>query len=264
MKAINPVHELIQKWRDCSFDTKPYFFPGDDFLQKDEKSICDSRSFGEFIDSSFGSYSKTSLHINLLPIPYVGNLEKASIYVLMSNPGFSYGDYYAEDTNSTYKDALIRNIRQEFEATDFPFLFLNPSFAWHPGFRYWHNKFKGFIKVIRRELGCSYQEALRYLAERIACVELIPYHSENFSAKIVKGLPSVEYMTDFVQSVLVRKAERGSATIIVARGGKYWGLKQSKNILVYTRFETRAAHITPKTKKVGRPIAQKLNLRSIA
>ncbi len=263
MNAIEPFHRLIHGWRGCSFNSKPYLFPGDLALLKNEESICVSRSFDEFIDSNFGSYSKTSLHIGLLPIPYVGNLENASIYVLMSNPGLSYSDYYAEDNNPIYREALIRNIRQEFDPTDFPFLFLNPRFAWHPGFGYWHGKFKGFAKAIRKEFECTYQDSLKYLAERIACLELIPYHSENFSGNVIKGLRSVEYMIEYAHSVLMPKADQGEAIIIVARGGKYWGMRQSKNILVYTRFESRAAHITPKTKKVGRLIAERLNLKSI-
>ena len=218
---MSNTHRLIRNWRNCSFDSKPYLLPGDQSLLQHKESICVSSSFDEFIDSNFGSYSNTSLHIGLMPIPYVGNLEKANIYVLMSNPGLSYGDYYAEDTSQIYKNALIRNIRQEFEDTDFPFLFLNPRFAWHPGFGYWHSKFKSFLKVIRSEFEITYQEALRYLAERIACLEFTPYHSEKFSAKSIEGLLSVECVTDFVHSVLVPKAERGEATIIVARGGKY-------------------------------------------
>ncbi len=248
------------------FNSTPHLFPGDEFLRRpdNEDSVCASQSFDTFIKSDNFGTSDRRLHINLLPIPYVGNLEKATIYILMSNPGLSNGDYYAEDRSPDFKNALVRNIRQEFETTDFPFLFLNPRFAWHPGFGYWHGKLKGFAKVIREECGLTYQEALEYLAKQIACLELVLYHSEKFpEGDLVNELLSVECVVDYVHKVLVRKAERGQALLIVARGNDFWELKENRNIIVYKRFETRAAHITPKTKRVGRPIALRLNLKSI-
>ena len=72
----------------------------------------------------------------LLPMPFAGNFEKASIFVIMLNSGLSAGDYFAEQYRPEFWNAHIRNLRQENANDEFPLIFLNPQFAWHPGFEY--------------------------------------------------------------------------------------------------------------------------------
>ncbi|HHT9109215.1 MAG TPA: hypothetical protein ACFYEF_12645 [Candidatus Wunengus sp. YC63] len=52
------------------------------FNQLQDKTKANSvyHSFSEYISSStFGQRNDTSLHVGLLPIPYIDNLEKASV-----------------------------------------------------------------------------------------------------------------------------------------------------------------------------------------
>lgn len=260
MKNVN--YDLVEGWRKCEVESPPYLFPGDEseIFQEDTILHC---SFVEFARSNgFGSTSDSRLHIGLLPLPYVGNLAKASIFILLLNPGLSPGDYFAEqDQDGKYREALIRNLGQENMNDQYPFLFLDPQFAWHPGFDYWNKKFHRLVEALKEQRKVSYQEALSILAQQIACLELIPYHSESFGKlELLKKLKSTAAMKDYVNRVLVPRARRGNATIIVTRKVKYWGLGKHNNVVEYTSGEARAAHLTLNTRG-GRAIALCLGIR---
>ena len=181
---------------------------------------------------------KSNFHEGLLPYPYVGNLEKAKIYLLMLNPGVHLGDYRAEQ-RAEYKQAWERNIRQTFGKNDYPFFFLNPKFADTPAFDYWHNKLKDVIKTIIENKRCSYEEALRFISKHIACLELVAYRSPNFnlSERIIKELKSVQKIRSFANSLK-------NKTLIVLRSAKLWNINGDNNIIVYENGQAQAASLT--------------------
>ena len=65
--------------------------------------------------------------LSLLPVPYGGDLQVAEIFVLLLNPGFAFADYYAETRVPEYRHRLERTLAQDFDGTDFPFLWLDPE-----------------------------------------------------------------------------------------------------------------------------------------
>ena len=128
----------------------------------DEPVIADRitlyRSFDEFIASpTFGQRRDTSLHVGLLPIPFIGALGEASVFILMLNPGLAPGDYFAERIPE-FRTAHLRNLRQENSHEEFPFFFLAPRFAWHPGFTYWQGKMHDIALALVKKEQISYQE----------------------------------------------------------------------------------------------------------
>src|SRR5690349_12438055 len=96
------------------------------------------------------------LHLGLLPIPFLGDLQRASIYVLGLNPGVGPLDYYAEYKIPKYQKALLTNLKQAFGPNRLPFLFLDPQFAWHGGFDYWHGKLIGVMDRLTEEWGIPF------------------------------------------------------------------------------------------------------------
>lgn len=82
-------------------------------------------------------------------MPYVGDLHRADIFLLHLSPGFHFTDYYAEWEVPTFRRRLIRNLRQELDGLEFPFVFLDPEFCWHPGFRWWEEKLRDVATTIR-------------------------------------------------------------------------------------------------------------------
>lgn len=253
-------HFLIESWRKCNLESPPYLFPDD---ERHIEGFSDSRiyrSFDEYVSSPEFGVSDTNLHLGLLPVPFVGNLEKASIFILMLNPGLSAGDYFAEQKVPEFRNALIRNLRQENTDDEFPFIFLNPDFAWHPGFEYWQKKFHNIIDEIRKQSNVSYQKAMSILSKRLACLELMPYHSKSFGAgSLLNKLPSVEIMRNYVQDIVVPKAMTDKAIIIATRQVKMWQLPEHKNIVMYEGGETRSAHLTISSRG-GQAIAKNIGL----
>ena len=72
---------------------KTTLYPGDEFLKHEELCV-DFKSFKEYVGSDlFGDPYDKKLHLGLTPVPFIGNLGKASIYLFMLNPGLTSSDY---------------------------------------------------------------------------------------------------------------------------------------------------------------------------
>lgn len=67
---------------------------------------------------------------------------------------------------ASFRQALIENLRQETGRREFPFIYLDPPFAFHSGFKYWHNKFSEIIRALADKKKLTYLEALKYLAKK--------------------------------------------------------------------------------------------------
>ena len=100
-------------------------------------------------DPDFCKSEDKRLHLGLIPVPFMGDMLNASIYVLMLNPGLGPGDYFEYKVPS-FRKALLANLRQERITGVMPFVSLDPQFAWHGGFSYWHQKLKGVIEALAR------------------------------------------------------------------------------------------------------------------
>lgn len=119
-----------------------------------------------------------ALHLSLIPTPYMGNLRDAKVLLFIANPAFSDEDYYFEDQPGI-REKLIRNLSQEPNG-DFPFFFLNPTLAWSGGFRWWQRRLRPLLEVLVSR-GKTNLQGMEFLAQSIAAVELIPYHSRDGS-----------------------------------------------------------------------------------
>jgi len=243
-----PIEKLLSYWRTCPVDHPPYIPSGD---RQSLSSIGQMtyETFDSYVQSkSFGAKAETAFHYGLLPIPFVGDLLSAKVFILLLNPGLSHGDYYAEYQSNKFREAHIRNLYQDNKKSSYPFHFLDPTFAWHPGFVYWQSKFDDLLQHIASEKGISYQESLRFLSKRVACLELYGYHSKTYKGiSKRKMLPSTKLMLDYVQQDLILRARNGQISIIVTRGKSEWGVlseERQPNIILYDGTEARAAYLT--------------------
>jgi hypothetical protein len=203
-----------------------------------------------FSAEDFGCPGDTRLHLGLLPVPFVGDLRNASIFILMLNPGLGFGDYYAEYEVPKFRRALVRNLRQDFSSKQFPFLFLDPQFSWHGGFSWWHGRLAGTINELHKRHGIPFSDARKQIARRLAAIQLVPYHSEAFSNSggLIERLPSAQLAKDFVKEFVMPKVERREAIAIVTRQARAWGLpKRMSGVIIYDQHAARAAHLSPKS-----------------
>jgi len=241
---------LIKKWAKAEFKEPPYVLNGD-WEIKDNQNAQKFTSYSDFIKSEHINDRKT-IHLGLLPVPYKGNLAKAKIIILLLNPGFEPIDYFAEYESKAYRKAIIKNIKQKNFDNKYPFLPLNPRFLWTGGGRYWSRKFAEITEEIMIKKRCGYQQALSHISKRVAIIEYVPYHSSQFSMsnKIIRKLASPKMAVDYVKNVLGPKAKKGEILILVTRKADVWGLKRSKNIIIFNGSETRAAHLGIYKKKI--------------
>jgi hypothetical protein len=246
--------DLINFWRRCNLTKPPFAHPDDlPFLRRYGGRYIDDepKDFGAFISGSrFGDFTDKRFHLSLLPVPYGGNLRAADIVLLLLNPGFSFTDYYAETHMPEFRRRLEQTLAQDFEDTEFPFVWLDPKYCWHGGFGWWEGKLREVITIIAKEkFKGRYFDALRDVSKRLAHVELVPYHSSSFNAhRLIEDLPSVHAARRFAQEALVQAANRGDKTIIVTRQAASWRLPQgTHNLVVYEGGHTRGASLGAKT-----------------
>jgi hypothetical protein len=218
--------------------------------------------FTGFIKSPCLDPDDGDFHFSLLPAPYVGNLAEADVFILLLNPGFSPGDYFGEYERTDFKEALKQNLKQEFSGVQYPFLYLDPRFCWHPGFRWWEAKLRKTLRhVADAQHKGNYLLALKAAPQRIASIELVPYHSRRFAGgKLEAKLESALSAKAWVRDCLIPRALDGELVIVATYK---WHLKNHRDHVVsLSRFQALAAPLTPTTKGGRLILAQLLKKKS--
>lgn len=242
------MHTLISAWNRFNPEQLPYVLPGDEAILDQVDLYCRHTGWDNFIaEPNFGMPGHSQLHLDLLPMPFVGNLKTASIFVLMLNPGFGPHDYFGEYMIPDYRTALLDNLRQTRSNS---FLFLDPRFSWHGEYDYWHTKLRDVIVTFARNVGISYGQARRFFQSNIAALELVPYHSVSFAVphRVLTSLRSVQLVRAFVSEELLPRARAGECLLVVTRAVKGWKLPTHKNVIAYTASESRSAHLSPQSR----------------
>jgi len=222
---------LIQFWSKLA--THPgalYLHPDDlNWFRENQWNVQNQPlyTFNEFIRSNRFREDDKQLHLSLLPVPFVGNLETAKVFILLMNPGFGPSNYFEEE-NQVFRAACISNLCQTNGNDEFPFFYLNPQFAWSGGFIWWEARLRPILSKLVAKSGCTYYEALASLAKQIATVELIPYHSVdgsalNSSSNPWENLPSASHAREFVKRLCGSKEK---PLVVVLRSHERWGLDE--------------------------------------
>jgi hypothetical protein len=131
------THPLLATWKSYE-PTAPYILDSDRHLLGRPELIFRAQNWKAYIgDPDFGSPKTKELCLDLLPMPFVGDVENAVVSLLMLNPGLVPSDYFGEFEVKDYRNALLENLKQTAGSQ---LLFLDPRFSWHGGFVYWHTK----------------------------------------------------------------------------------------------------------------------------
>ena len=136
----------------------------------------------------------------VMPVPFVGDIFNSEIVILMSNP--KYKEDTKEKENDAYKEKLIKIFNHQ--PVSYPFFGLDPQIE--IGKKYWESKLGGLK---------PYYQSWEKISKTVAVLQLHPYSSKEF--KPLKDIPSQKY-----NAYLVEKAIERNASIIIARGMKYW------------------------------------------
>lgn len=165
------------------------------------------------------------LHLGLLPVPFMGDLLNASIYVLMTNPSVTRVDY-REYERPAFRRALLANLKQERLDGFLPFPYLDPQFDWHDGFNYW-DKWCGLGRTIgelARVRGMSEPEGRAMLCNKLSVIQMVPYHSASGPgrSKWLNAWPSVRLAGEFLRDTVVPRVRSGEAIVLAMRRVKDW------------------------------------------
>jgi hypothetical protein len=259
--------ELLTAWRHWEPKAPPYILPGDETVlcplnrnARSRRSVLHD-SWREYVGApNFGAAATEHFHLGLLPVPFAGALRTARVVILLLNPGLLPIDHFAEATVPAFRARLLANLRQDFSDHDHPFLYLDPTFAWHPGFGWWHAKLRGVIGALASHWNMSFAQARHVVSQHLAMLELVPYHSERFrlSPRLLGRLLSATLAREYVRDVLAPKAAMGRALLVIGRQARVWQIAPSENVVVYSGAEARAAHLTLKSEG-GRRIVEALS-----
>jgi len=246
------MNSLVRFWDECRLSKPPYIHPADVEVLNSRPSHIEQtiRSHKQFIESDrFGRFDDRRFHLSLLPVPYLGRLATAKVVILLLNPGLGLSDYLT-DEDEVHSRWSKKVIRQELAGAEYPFISLNPEFCWTGGFQWWERKLRKVCTIVAEEkFQGRYIDALRFLSNQLAAIELVPYHSRNFNnSSFVDQLPSARVALDHVKSSLVPRARRGEIKLIATRKVAAWSLpKNCRHIIQYEGGLTRSAPLGPKT-----------------
>lgn len=231
--AKKAAKELIKLWDSLDIYQRPYVINEDkEFMKEISWNFKTYKSMIKNRDK-IRQFRKKRFHTGLLPSPFSGDIINARVYILALNPGLSDLDYYAETTNKEYLKEKIKKLKGNFGKSDYPFISLNPRYAWTGGGKYWLGKFEPIIDELIKTKG-SYDKAVKIIAQNVATLELVPYHSKSFgNSSILNKLESVRIMKEFVDKFVLNKAAKNKAIVLVTRSIKEWGIKRNKNIILF-------------------------------
>ncbi len=243
---------LLDAWANWELASAPFVLDGDREVLNSERSTRAVVTYRCWREASgapdFCAPGDTRLHLGLLPQPFFGDVRRATVYILLLNPGLGPDDYYGEYEVPKYRETLLANLKQEFrDASPIPFPFLNPQFAWHGGFNWWHGKLAKVIDRLASARRISFSKARSYLGSVIASIELVPYHSPAFKDADgwVHKLPSVDLARRFVADFVLPRVQSGEAIVIATRKVAAWNLPKHPGVVTYSAAQARAAHLTP-------------------
>jgi len=168
----------------------------------------------------------SQFHLCLAPVPYLGNLTRADIFMLLLNPSVGYSDY-STDADPRFRQALDRNLKAN--ADQEKCLALDRDFWWTSWF--------GWFERLLRNTICEYGERAPYfqtldaLSRRTAIIELVPYYSQVANRITV---PFVEKLESAKMAKLTAEELRKDAgkLVIVRWGAKKWGLVDNNGHVV--------------------------------
>ena len=235
-KIENDFFEHFKSIKESSLNGKKiYKFEGDEFVDKDI-----------FKDENF---KDTSLHLDLLPQPFIGDIKNAKIIICSLNPGYSDEDCYIEDEKLAkekgykyYGKELLSQVNPEAENKTLFWLTEKPDEVKNlsGGAKWWRKKLNqnskkaSLVYYIAQKYNNKNPEdkieaVFEWLSNNMAAIELFPYHSKSFKESLLKECESTKIIKEYVHKVLIPEAKEGKRLICFTRSFRLWG-KDGKSV----------------------------------
>lgn len=140
---------------------------------------------------------------SLMPIPYLGNYQKASVIILCLNPGYSENNDEKDYCNNYF---FQENLKGLLMNSKIPFYALDQKVNFSGGYVWWTKIFKQLIN----------QFGLTVISTKIMCLQYLAYHSKTFI-----NPPCIIPSQEFTFNIL-RQSIRDQKTIVIMRSKKLW------------------------------------------
>jgi hypothetical protein len=180
---VSAVDTWIKAWAEVP--QGELYPPDKDYLEEVKNELSRSRRGDKelWVPSLEGRTRTGKFHCRLGGVPYVGDLKKARIFLLMVNPTVCDDDY--EDIKS---DAALKMFKENrLQSLDYCFALRDEG---PKGWVKYYCSSRAFGKLIET-LDAARLEILK---RNLAILELVPYFSQNAdlitALKIVEGLPA--------------------------------------------------------------------------
>ncbi len=186
-------------------------------------------------------YLHRSIHTNLFPQPFIGNLDSSYVYVLYGNPGFTPADYRDEFLNSVHATACSTNLRDGKQGF-FPLL---PPSTGTGVANYWRLRLRSLTFDLALQLKTTIAQATEIVCHRVSLIEAGAYHSKSRPGVWIDSLPSSSIAKRYAQEVLLAKARRKEVLIFVWRQAHFWGLPDvSTGVLLRSPSKAQLSYIS--------------------
>jgi hypothetical protein len=157
---------------------------------------------------------RNNLGLDVLPVPYMSNPARASIYLLTLNPGYHPRDLTFERCEPDYVEQ--RKASLVFESR-WPLVSLDPAFSFSGGFDYWRSRLRGVVVALAaKDAHHDENAAWQLVAERVMVIQFFPYRSIS-DPDCPEVLPSQKFTFKLVQGAL-----DSGALIVLLRAIRQW------------------------------------------
>lgn len=248
--------DLLAYWKLLSTDHPPFIHPEDRIPDELRIELPVSAGVDYPDDAGYeNSNNRNRYHINLLPVPYAGDLVNATVIVLLLNPGCSPLDYVAESV-SEFRDAVAGQLAQSFLPGVRRFFCLRQEFSWTGAGQWWRSKLLPVVQQFT-DRGTSVPAALDRISSRFAVLEYWPYHSidAHLPRSMLKHSRSHSIISEYARGELSQRARSGDCLIIVPRAVKRWGVPEQRNVIIYDRGASRGASLAAHADRIYKYLA---------
>ncbi len=187
------------------------------FLTKEREWLLKKKRDG----TNRGRRYRQVLFCDFFPVPFLGPVRKADVFILFDNPGFDLLNYEDEYQNPKAKEFLMDNLRGESPILSDSLI---PS-GWDT---YWRRKINTIAsEVVRRasSLGqkLAIDRARATVLDHIAVIQSCPYHSHRDPRITREKLESSRIARSFFQRELIPRVLNESVLVFVWKKPSFWG-----------------------------------------
>lgn len=192
-------------------------------LLKNDKIWSDENRKGKVWKTKDGKEKSTLLEYDVLPQPYLGNIENHSVITLNLNPSRSKKN----NENIEFEKNYLPKFKEAENYHEYAERF--PTYDTHP---FWQKQ-DDWIDRIFEKLG---KDAPSENKIKPFAIEICPWGSKSFQKlKIKKDDPLIEYMDQHVFDVIEKVIENSKLKIVLSVGKAYYDIFNNKK----TDFEPK-------------------------